>query len=267
MLKKSAVLLAWMSITIPFAALAGKPSPEMLRQRQQLAQSHRFLASQGGPLTRATAESLASALDVDPGLIAAASISGPGAANAALTNLGVIQPLRGATFALLSSGAAGSSQPEPGTDFAPAGVDGDSTTLSLTLNVPSGTGRLSFAFAFLSTEYPEYINAGFNDTFSAALQDADGNRLVAGVNVDSAEFFPASVAAAGGSGFDLFTADPSGVDDSFGSTGSPDAGLTISGTTICAPEIFESYLRWIRLTPVRRWGISWSDYGMIHNSG
>lgn len=226
MLKKFAVLLVLLGLTAPVAALGGPPTPEILRQRQQLARSHRFLVSQGTPLTRATAESLASALDVDPGLIANASIDGPGSASATLNNLGVIQPLRGATFALLSSGTAGASQPEPGTDFAPGGVSGDSTSLSLTLNVPSGTGRLSFAFAFLSTEFPEFVNAGFNDTFSAVLQDADGNRQVAGANVDSTTFFPASVGEAAGSGFDLFTADPSGVDSSFGSTGSSDAGLT-----------------------------------------
>ncbi len=214
------------SVTI---ALAAEPSAEDLAERATLARSERYLQL-SQPNILGTSDALAEAMDLNPALLNSSSVTGDATANAVFPNLGVIQPVQGATFALMSSGVAGASapnHPEPGTNFGLPGNGGfDRTELTLTLDVPAGPGNLSFNYLFLSTEYPDFIQAGFNDNFVATLTDLNGTRVIAAIEVDNAAFFPASVDRAGGSGFDLFTEDPAGVDTVFGPTGLPDAGLT-----------------------------------------
>lgn len=227
MLKRSALLLGIVLLRLPGGAHAIEGDlQDSVHQRRQLSESGRYLQSFQPQLANASGESLAQAMDIEPASLAAAATSGPAAGFGVFSSLGVIHPLRGTSFAVLSSGQAGTARAEPGTDFIPAGVDGDAATLTLTLTVPPGPGRLTFSFNFLSAEFPEFINAGFNDTFTASLEDVQGQKVIATAGVDSAPFFPASASRAAGSGFDLFTASPSGVDEQFGSTGSPDAGLT-----------------------------------------
>jgi pimeloyl-ACP methyl ester carboxylesterase len=165
-------------------------------------------------------------------MIAQAFLAGDINATLIASGLGVIQPREGDTFALLSSGVAGTSGPEPGTDFGSAGTLDDTVTLTLVLIVPEGANSLSFDFNFLSSEYPDFVGSIYNDTFTAELTDDDGTRTVAFASVNSSSFFAVSNQIAGGSGFDIFTPYPSGVDTEFG-TGLPDAGLTdfISITT------------------------------------
>ena len=210
-------------------SLAGAATPDDIERRALLAQSGEY-DSLPSVNSLGTSTELAEAIDLDLSLLNTSSISGAAAANTVRSNLGVIQPLQGNSLAILSTGVAGTTAPdypEPGTDFGLPGNGGfDLTELSLTLNVPPGPGNLSFNYLFLSTEYPDFIMAGFNDTFVATVTDANGSRVIASIEVDNAAFFPASVDRAGGSGFDLFTEDPSGVDMDFGATGLPDAGLT-----------------------------------------
>lgn len=215
----SVVLLA---LFMPLPGLAIEPS--LLEQRRQVAESGQLLRS-SLPALASSAPSLAEAMDVAPDALLASSLSGDGAASGILSDLGVIQPLQGSSFAVLSSGVVGSSTTEPGTDFVPNGTGGDSTVLTLTLSAPPGPGRLSFLYNFLSTEIPDFTGTVFNDTFTALLTDANGTRVVALASVNTSFFYPATVSRAGGSGFDLFTPDPQGVDTVFG-TGLPDAGLT-----------------------------------------
>ncbi|HVR95704.1 MAG TPA: alpha/beta fold hydrolase [Thermoanaerobaculia bacterium] len=226
MLRRFAVLFALALFPVTGPAHAFDTGPPDLEQRRESAESGRYLRFSPSNSANATGSSLAQAMDADPAMLASSSTSGATSSSAVLSNLGVIKPLRGSSFAILSSGQAGTAQAEPGVDFLPSGSGGDASVLSLVLNVPQGSGRISFSYRFLSTEYPEYIDAGFNDTFTASLADANGQTVIATSNVDSAPFFPASQSEAGGSGFALFTPDPSGVTTQFGSTGLPDAGLT-----------------------------------------
>ncbi|MEM8961246.1 MAG: alpha/beta fold hydrolase [Acidobacteriota bacterium] len=195
-----------------------------LEERRAVADSGRLWA----PVlmaSAATAGELAEAMDIDPSTIVLAVLNGSADASAVSSGLGVIEPLRGDTFAVLSTGVAGA-VPEPGTDFGFPGTLDDRVELIVTLDVPSGRGTLAFDFAFLSTEYPEFVLAGFNDYFLVLLGDANGVREIAGTEVDTTEFFPASTSQAAGSGYDLYTEDPDGIDDEFGSVGLPDAGLS-----------------------------------------
>ena len=153
-----------------------------------------------------------------------ATLSGPVEGTSVLTNMGVIQPKQGDTFTVLSSGKLGV-QPEPGTDFFPLGTEGDRVVLTLVLDLPVGVNHLGFTYNFLSTEIPDYLGSIYNDTFTVVLTDSNGVREVARASVNSSNFVPASNVNAGGSGYDIFTEDPSEVDYIF-EGGLPDAGLT-----------------------------------------
>ena len=218
----SLCLVSWK----PTAAedLSGGPSEEELAERQALAESGQLIAP-GVSVTAATAPALVEALDIPPGFVTNATLTGPASATAVFSSLGVIQPQQGNSLAVLSSGIAGTSAPEPGVDFSPGGVAGDTMRLTVNLDVPEGSNRLSFDFNFLSAEFPDFTGTIFNDTFTARVTDANGTRTIATASVNSSFFFAASGSQAGGTGFDIFTENPSGVDTSFGG-GLPDAGVT-----------------------------------------
>lgn len=65
-------------------------------------------------------------------------------------------------------GNAGGSQ---GTDLGPEGTVGDTATVNFTLQVPTGSlnQRLKLDFVFFTEEYPEFLNAGFNDNFTVKI--------------------------------------------------------------------------------------------------
>jgi hypothetical protein len=198
----------------------------MLKQHRAIAESGATLSQIPAQQIPATGPALAEAIDIAPPILADASVSGPSGASAVFKELGVISPKQGSTFALLSSGVAGTSQPEPGTDFPPEDTDGDKTTLTLTLNLPEGVNRLSFAYNFLTAEFPEFVGREFNDTFKAVLTDSAGTQEVARADVNSSKFATSSASIAAGSGFDIVTEHPVDVDEVSGTTGQPDAGLT-----------------------------------------
>lgn len=212
-------------IARPLLGSGEPPSPEQLARRQELAQSGDLLQSFTPTRLAPETGALADTLDLPPAFLPHSSATGDDSAIAVFSNLGVLKPRRGSTFLLLSSGVAGTGAPEPGTDFSPVGSAGDRASVVLTLDVPPGLNRLSFDFNFLSSEFPDFIGTSFNDTFGAIVTDSQGTRVITAASVNSSTFFAASESQAGGSGFDIFTEDPTGVDTLFG-TGLPDAGLT-----------------------------------------
>jgi hypothetical protein len=198
-----------------------------LADRARIAASGRYAAAAARRMAvPAVASSWSDALDVPAGNIVGTTLTGPTEASAILTSLGIIRPLRGNSFVLLSTGVAGTSAPEPGTDFAPPGTDGDLVTLRLDLQLPPGSGKMSLQYNFLSAESPDFIGTAFNDTFAIRIVDGSGSRDFTVASVNSSAFFPASASRAAGTGFDILTEDPSGVDTVFGPVGDPDAGLT-----------------------------------------
>jgi len=80
-------------------------------------------------------------------------------------------------------------QPDPGDGCGQAdgGTVNDYTELRLKLDVPANAESLSFDFAFMSIEFPEYVCSSFDDTFLAMLDsqafqgnvsfDDQGNRV------------------------------------------------------------------------------------------
>lgn len=217
-------LLLLNAVSPPATAKQHPASPASLARRAEIAGRKQHLIYGSPSWPKATASSLALALDANPTDILSTTITGDGESYAALTDLGVIQPIRGGSFAILSSGGTGTI-PEPGSDFFPVGEAGDTTTLTITLRTRPGVSRISLNYNFLSAEYPEFVGSQFDDRFEAKVIDATGEHTFGEASVNSSFFFPASASRAGGSNFDIFADDPDGVDDEFGS-GFPDAGLT-----------------------------------------
>jgi hypothetical protein len=209
--------------TVPRVA----PGGHALAERAQIAASGRYAAAAGRRMAvPAVATSWSDALDVPAVEVVGATLTGPAQAAAVIGSLGIIRPLRGNSFVLLSTGIAGTAAPEPGTDFAPAGTAGDLVSLQLDLQLPPGAAKMSLHYNFLSAESPDFIGTAFNDTFAIRVIDSSGTRDLTVASVNSSSFFPASASRAAGTGFDILTEDPSGVDTVFGPVGDPDAGLT-----------------------------------------
>lgn len=205
-----------------------EPSPPSgeLDERQQLARSGQYLRAPGaGVMAPATAEQLVAAMDL-PGLfVSGVTLQGPDVSASVFDHWGVIEPRRGEQLAVLSTGVI-DTIPEPGTDMGSGGTEGDEVTLQIDLEIPEGFNRLSFDYNFLSAESPDYVGSLYNDTFTATLIDPDGvEHEIALASVNSSAFFDASADRAGGTQFDIFTPDPSGVDVQF-IGGLPDAGIT-----------------------------------------
>ncbi|MBC7978338.1 MAG: choice-of-anchor L domain-containing protein, partial [Myxococcales bacterium] len=180
----------------------------------------------GAPgVTVNAATTFSDALDVPGAQVIGTTLTGPPEAAQIRNNLGIIQPIQGNSFVLLSTGVAGSTSPEPGLDLGAPGPADDVVTLRLDLQVPAGANRLSLQYNFLSAESPDFVGTIFNDTFSLQLVEPTGTRSFTIASVNSSLFFDASASRAAGTGFDLFTDDPSAVDTVFG-VGLPDAGLT-----------------------------------------
>jgi len=130
----------------------------------------------------ASASSLLQAMDADSSVVTSSNITGDPKQVAVFNSLGSLAPTKGTSFAFLSNGVAGattgqSQDPtafttQPGTDFGHAGCfNGDGSThdcvaLSVTFTVPAGMHSIKFDFNFMSTEYPEFVNQGYNDMFT-----------------------------------------------------------------------------------------------------
>lgn len=200
----------------------------MIEERRRIAESGRQLLdpSAGGATAPGTAEQLVDAIDIGQNYIVGISAQGPAPSMHVLNGWGIIEPLRGDSFTVLSTGVV-NTFPEPGTDMAPGGVNGDSASLELELNIPVGMRRLSFYYNFLSSESPEFIGAGFNDTFTATLTEPDGTEhQLATASVDASEFHDASESNSRDTYFDIKSANTDGVNYLFNQTGGYDAGVT-----------------------------------------
>ncbi len=116
---------------------------------------------------------VATALGLGAGQLVNATLNGSTAAFDIRSTASIGFPTQGGTYVALSTGTATDIDTE---DFAStvlggnAGADGnDRTTLVLDLKPPAGFTCMSFDAMFGSEEFPEFVKAGFNDTFTAEL--------------------------------------------------------------------------------------------------
>lgn len=206
-----------------------------LTERESIVASGDYLVPSTSSLTPVDASDMAEAMGIPAAIVANALLESPHAEAAlVLSELGVLSPVEGDSFVVMSTGLINLGHlPEPGTDIGAPGVAGDEVKLTVVVDVPVGANRMSFDFNFLSAESPDFVGSSFNDTFTARVSDSGGSREIARASVNSSFFFDASVTRAGGTGFDLLLVDdPAGVDQVFGPDLPPaiqlfpDAGIT-----------------------------------------
>lgn len=139
-----------------------------------------------------------------------------------LSSLGIMLPTNGPTFALLSTGIAGTpivttgaTNPgdERGTWFAGGkyGSPRDEATLTMTLKVPPYMHYLYYDVQFFSVEYPEYVGSQYNDKFTATVNSPSKGTTTYVIDVNSGDFVLNSKDIPG-TGFDIFArnGNPSG---------------------------------------------------------
>src|SRR5882724_207639 len=95
------------SIKQPRASAVVNLSDEKLAERARLAASRRYLAPKVQIAAPLAATAWSDALDIPSAYVVDTTLSGPSAAAQIRTGLGVIQPVRGGSFVLLSTGIAG----------------------------------------------------------------------------------------------------------------------------------------------------------------
>lgn len=140
------------------------------------------------------------------------------------TSLGVLKPTNGTTFALLSTGVAGSVPvttdrynpgDERGTWFkgGQKGYPRDEVTLTMAVQVPPLITLVTYDVQFLSAEYPEYKDTLFNDKLTVTVNSPSQGVTTYTQDVDSGIFRLKAVELAG-SGFDIFatSGNPSNLD-------------------------------------------------------
>jgi pimeloyl-ACP methyl ester carboxylesterase len=204
-------------------SVQASPIPQAaLEERRMIAESGAYRTSEILP-SSSTIDPLmfGQAMDVPVDQLLAVWASGPQVSAGVFHELGVVQPRRGESFALISTGIAGTSETAPGSDF----FGPDETSVTLELKPPAGASHLAFRFRFMTTENPAYSKSGYNDQFTATLTDVDGSRDIGGITADDHRVYPVSASRAGGTGFDLFADNPWQFNTEFGN-GLPAAGMS-----------------------------------------
>jgi len=130
-----------------------------------------------------------------------------------LESLGTLVPTEGTTFALLSTGIAGSTPvttdglnpgDERGTWFRNKyGKPRDWAELTLVLQVPAYMHYLYYDVQFLSAEYPEYVGSQYNDKFTATVDSLSQGTSEYTIDVNSGDFV-LNAHDLPGTGFDIF---------------------------------------------------------------
>jgi len=139
-------------------------------------------------------------------------------------SLGTMHPTNGSTFALLSTGIAGTSivtsgASNPGSErgswFAGGqyGYPRDEATLTMTLQVPQYMHYLYYDVQFFSAEYPEYVGTQYNDKLTITVNSPSKGTTRYIFDVNSG-YFVLDSNAIPGTGFDIFaqSGNPNDVD-------------------------------------------------------
>ncbi len=143
--------------------------------------------------------------------------------SAVLSSLGIMQPTHGQTFALLSTGIAGSpivttdaANPgdERGTWFTKQNTNPrDSATLIMVLKVPMYMHYLYYDVQFFSSEYPEFVGSKFNDDLTITVNSPSKGISTYTFDVNSG-YFVLNSNNIPGTGFNIFaqSGNPADVD-------------------------------------------------------
>ncbi len=141
-----------------------------------------------------------------------------------LSSLGTMLPTDGSTFALFSTGIAGTSiittdEENPGDErgeWFEGGQNGhprDEATLTMTLQVPPFMHYLYYDVQFFSAEYPEYIGTEFNDKLTVTVNSPSEGTSTYFFDINSG-YFVLDSDGISGTGFDIYarSGNPGGID-------------------------------------------------------
>ena len=157
-----------------------------------------------------------------------------------LEQKGTMHPTNGNTFALFSTGIAGtdiitSNENEPGSergewfDGGQQGYPRDEASLEMTLEVPPFMHYLYYDLQFFSAEYPEYVGTQYNDKLTVTVESPSEGTSQYIFDINSG-FFLLDSNAIPNTGFDIFaqSRNPEGVDwvDTYQRTSGADAGAS-----------------------------------------
>jgi uncharacterized repeat protein (TIGR01451 family) len=147
-------------------------------------------------VTRPAAADLVAAIAHDPTQVTGASfVAQPpdNAPNAVSTAALADFPVDGSSYAILTSGNAGSAGSfDDGGGNVRGNSDFDVTILKADFAVPEGANCLTFNFRFLSEEFPTYVGSEFNDAFIAELDTSTWTTAGATISApDNFAFDPA----------------------------------------------------------------------------
>jgi len=160
--------------------------------------------------------------------------------SAVLSSLGTMTPTHGSTFAIFSTGIAGTSivttgEEEPGDErgsWFEGGKNGyprDRSTLTMTLQVPDYMHYLYYDVQFFSAEYPEYVGTQYNDKFTITVDSPNSGTSQYYFDVNSG-YFVWDSRGIPGTGFDIYARSgyPSNVDmvDTYPRSRGADAGAS-----------------------------------------
>lgn len=148
------------------------------------------LASGPVPGAIAASDPTASALDIPKSDVVSIGYSGDEQSFLTTNTPFGTFPREGSDYLVLSTGKAadvigGSPEEFISTDFGNGkGADGnDLTQVSLELKPPKDASCLAFDFQFLSEEYPDFVGSGYNDIFTAELNESyfhmEGSQVIA----------------------------------------------------------------------------------------
>lgn len=170
-------------------AFSPTPTPTQASERKPFVPSLPQI-SVTGIITATTPQALAEAMGIKASDIVSASLNGSDVRGAGIgtTPLGNHFPTEGSTFAILSTGLAGSADDPNDSGSLSFELDGldnsqgnDLVQLALRLRVPQNMNCASFDFAYFSEEFPEWVGSQFNDTFTAELGGT--NLIISGTEV------------------------------------------------------------------------------------
>ena len=198
------------------------------------------------------AAELVRAMGREPDASMPPSLMGSPLAAAVFSGLGELEPTEGSSVVWLSTGIAGAGTgsavgeatdgTQDGTSFGLGGCEGSDTfdcvRLTYSFVAPADAHSVRFDFNFLSTEYPEYLNQGYNDKFFVSLDseshsyenisfDSNGHPI----GIDSA-LFDDGCEQMEGTGFDLvnFDACDAGATGLLGTIAPIEPGETVTLT-------------------------------------
>lgn len=131
----------------------------------------------------------------------------------------------GKDMLLLSTGLADATLARPGSDLRAGDGVTLPTELKLLFEPPMGTRQLSFRYQFMTAEFPEFTEKGFDDVLSVRVIDALGEREVLRESSASPDLYPVAASLTSGSPMDLYSQVPGQLTGDF-RLGRPAAGTT-----------------------------------------